>query len=233
MNAQVSRKPFGVLRFPGTNCDRDVFSVLGGDAHNSQEADNTDRVRWVWHADQFNFRDYSALFLPGGFSYGDYLRSGALAARSAAMKSVREAAAAGMPVLGICNGFQILCEAQLLPGVLIRNAGLRFIDDWVDVKLENQNANFGRELKPGHKAKLPIAHADGRFFAEGDDLKKLQDRGQIWWSYLNNPNGSIASIAGVMNESKNVAALMPHPERAIQSWMGGTDGAAFFTNVAG
>lgn len=213
-------QPIGVLRFPGTNCDRDVFEAVeakGG------------RAEWLWHADQFDPKAYRALYLPGGFSYGDYLRAGALAARSPVMKSVREAAARGVPVLGVCNGFQILCEAGLLPGVLIRNRGLRFIDDWVELKLESSHPHFGRGLKSGQKAKLPIAHADGRFYVEDDELKRLQDRGQIWWTYASeNPNGSIANIAGVMNEQKNVAALMPHPERAMFDWMGGTDGAAFF-----
>lgn len=213
-------QPIGVLRFPGTNCDRDVFEAVeakGG------------KAEWLWHADQFDPKAYRALYLPGGFSYGDYLRAGALAARSPVMKSVREASARGVPVLGVCNGFQILCEAGLLPGVLIRNRGLRFIDDWVELKLESSHPHFGRMMKSGQKAKLPIAHADGRFYVEDEDLKRLQDRGQIWWTYASeNPNGSIANIAGVMNEQKNVAALMPHPERAMFDWMGGTDGAAFF-----
>ena len=215
----VSAKPVGVLRFPGTNCDRDVFEAIELRGN---------RAEWLWHADQFDPKAYRALFLPGGFSYGDYLRAGALAARSPVMNSVREAANQGVPVLGICNGFQILCEAGLLPGVLTRNKGLRFIDDWVELKLENQQPYFGRSLSTGAKAKLPIAHADGRFYVEGDDLKRLQDKGQVWWSFMQNPNGAIADIAGMMNEKKNVAALMPHPERAMFDWMGGVDGAAFF-----
>ena len=211
--------PVGVLRFPGTNCDRDVFEAVDG---------LTGRAQWLWHADQFDTKAFSALILPGGFSYGDYLRAGALAARAPAMKSVKEAAAKGVPVLGICNGFQILCEAGLLPGALIRNQGLRFVDDWVNLKLANPHPYFGRGLTKGVKAKLPVAHADGRYFIESDDLKRLEDKGQIWWNYEKNPNGAIADIAGVMNEAKNVAALMPHPERAMHDWMGGTDGTTFF-----
>jgi phosphoribosylformylglycinamidine synthase subunit PurQ / glutaminase len=215
----MSGKKIGVLRFPGTNCDRDVFEAIETKGQ---------KPEWLWHADRFDVKDYSALYLPGGFSYGDYLRSGALAARSPAMQSVREAAERGTPVLGICNGFQILCEAGLLPGALVRNQGLRFIDDWVDLKLTNANPAFARTLSVGQKAKLPVAHADGRFVAPEDEIKKLQDRGQIWWTYENNPNGAAANIAGVMNEKKNVAALMPHPERAMFAWMGGTDGSEFF-----
>ncbi|MEK7356614.1 MAG: phosphoribosylformylglycinamidine synthase subunit PurQ [Bdellovibrionota bacterium] len=210
----------GVLRFPGTNCDRDVFEAI--EQRGSSPA-------WLWHADRFDPKSYDALFLPGGFSYGDYLRAGALAARSPAMESVREAADRGTPVLGICNGFQILCEAKLLPGVLVRNQGLRFIDDWVELKLENSHQKFASGDKPGKRAKLPIAHADGRFFAEDAELKRIQDNGQVWWTYVGgSPNGAAADIAGVMNEKKNVAALMPHPERAVHEWMGGTDGISFF-----
>lgn len=211
--------PVGVLRFPGTNCDRDVFEAV-----TSQGA----KAEWLWHADRFDAKAYRALILPGGFSYGDYLRAGALAARSPVMDSAREAAKRGVPILGICNGFQILCEAKLLPGVLIRNQGLRFIDDWVELKLAAGQPHFGKRLTPGVKARLPIAHADGRFFAEEDELKRLHDNGQVWWTYSKNPNGAAHDIAGVMNETKNVAALMPHPERAMYEWMGGTDGAAFF-----
>jgi phosphoribosylformylglycinamidine synthase I len=209
----------GVLRFPGTNCDRDVFEALETAGR---------KPEWLWHQDQFDSKKHEALFLPGGFSYGDYLRSGALAARSPAMNSVREAAIRGVPVLGICNGFQILCEAGLLPGALVRNRGLRFIDDWVELKLANSNSAFAANAAKGAKARLPIAHADGRFVIDDAGLKTLQDRGQIWWTYETNPNGAAADIAGVMNEKKNVAALMPHPERAVHEWMGGTDGQGFF-----
>lgn len=209
----------GVLRFPGTNCDRDVFEALEAKGR---------KPEWLWHQDQFDSKKYQALFLPGGFSYGDYLRSGALAARAPAMKSVREAAERGVPVLGICNGFQILCEAGLLPGALVRNRGLRFIDDWVDLRLVNPSGAFALRATKGAAARLPIAHADGRFTIEDDQLKRLQDNAQIWWTYEQNPNGAAADIAGVMNEKKNVAALMPHPERAMYAWMGGTDGAGFF-----
>jgi phosphoribosylformylglycinamidine synthase len=215
----MSRAIVGVLRFPGTNCDRDVFEAV--------EAQGAE-ARWLWHADRFDANSFGALVLPGGFSYGDYLRSGALAARSPAMHSVREAAARGTPVLGICNGFQILCEAGLLPGVLVRNKGLRFIDDWVELELAGEQPHFGRTLKRGTRAKLPIAHADGRYHVTEDEYKRLRDRGQVWWTYRENPNGAIHDIAGVMNEAKNVAALMPHPERALYDWMGGTDGSAFF-----
>lgn len=217
-NANAKAK-VGVLRFPGTNCDRDVFGAIES---------RGEKPEWLWHANHFNKKEYSALVLPGGFSYGDYLRAGALAARSPAMESVREAASYGVPVLGICNGFQILCEAGLLPGVLIRNLGLRFIDDWVELKLEGHHRQFGKNLQSGFKARLPIAHADGRYFVENDDLKRLEDNQQIWWRYQNNPNGSIGDIAGVMNREKNVAGLMPHPERAMVGWMGGVDGSHFF-----
>jgi phosphoribosylformylglycinamidine synthase len=211
----------GVLRFPGTNCDRDVFAAceLAGLA-----------PEWLWHADRFDATAFEALFLPGGFSYGDYLRAGALAARSPAMASVREAADRGVPTLGICNGFQILCEAGLLPGVLIRNKTLRFNDDWVGLRLHGSHARFASIMRSGDRARLPVAHADGRWVAEDDELKRLQDRGQIWWTYEQNPNGSVGDVAGLLSERKNVAALMPHPERAMLEWMGGVDGFSFFKN---
>lgn len=213
-------KSVGVLRFPGTNCDRDVFGWVEAKGFKAQ---------YLWHLDQFNTPDFEALILPGGFSYGDYLRSGALAALSPAMKSVREFANKGGPVLGICNGFQILCEAHLLPGALVKNEGRRFVDDWVDLQVESSSQRFAVKHKAGSSLKLPVAHGDGRFYASGDDLKKIVDQGLIWLRYQNgtNPNGSLRDIAGVVNEKRNVAGLMPHPERAINEWMGGMDGWDF------
>ena len=205
----------GVVRFPGTNCDRDVFEAVGQAGAEAV---------WLWHEDLFDAKAYKALILPGGFSYGDYLRSGALAARAVAMKSVREAAAGGVPVLGICNGFQILCEAGLLPGALTRNRGLRFVDTWVDLKKVGGRTVFGAALGKGDGIRIPIAHADGRFVIADDALKAARDRDQVWLEYKENPNGSIADIAGITNEAGNVAGLMPHPERAFHDWMGGSDG---------
>jgi phosphoribosylformylglycinamidine synthase len=213
-------KPVGVTRFLGTNCDQDVFDAVESVGL---------KARWLWYQDQFDPNDYSAVVLPGGFSYGDYLRCGALAARSPVMKSVREAADRGLPVLGICNGFQILCEARLLPGALMRNSGLRFRDGWVTLKKQNSSPYFAGKV--GRSLNLPIAHGEGRYFIEEDQLKKLFDDEQVWWVYENNPNGSVENIAGVMNGKKNVAGLMPHPERAMAEFMGSVDGKEFFASL--
>ena len=212
-------KKVGVIRFPGTNCDRDVWQAIetvGG------------TPQWMWHQDQYDPGDFEAILIPGGFSYGDYLRCGALAAKTPVMQTVREAAHRGTPILGICNGFQILCDSGLLPGTLIQNEGQYFIDQWVTLNLSNECAFFGGGQKSVH---MPIAHGEGRFYIDPEDFKRIQERGQIWWTYETNPNGSISHIAGVMNEKKNVAALMPHPERALFHWMGGTDGWTFFDDV--
>lgn len=208
----------GVTRFPGTNCDFDVWNFAKARGHEPV---------WLWHGDRFKTDDVDMVLVPGGFSYGDYLRCGALAAKSPVMDSVREFAGKGKPVMGICNGFQILCESHLLPGVLVRNRGIKFIDDWVDLKVENSNTHFTGKLSKGETVRLPIAHGEGCFMASADDLKSLEDKGQVWLRYEKNPNGSLKDIAGVMNEGKNVAALMPHPERALFDWMGGMDGGKF------
>ena len=199
----------GVIRFPGTNCDRDVFKWLQDQGHKPQ---------WLWHEDLFSAKDIEALAVPGGFSFGDYLRSGAMAARSKVMQSVKEVADLGKPVIGICNGFQILCEAGLLPGALIPNESGLFIDDWVElVSPENKKT-----------IKLPIAHGDGRYFIHEEERKKLWDNNQVWWQYKNSVNGSVDKIAGVKNPAGNVKGLMPHPERAYLDWMGGVDGWKFW-----
>lgn len=206
------KKPVGVLRFLGTNCDRDVWQAV--------EAIGLE-PRWLWHADHFKPEDYSAFILPGGFSHGDYLRCGALAAKAPVMSSLAEAAGKGFPILGICNGFQILCESRLLPGVLVRNESRRFVDRWVDLKLVTRTR---WTLKGQAMLRLPIAHGEGRFFLQEDGLKKLFDNQQVWLSYGDNPNGSLRDIAGVTSATKNVCGLMPHPERALFDWMGGEDG---------
>ncbi|MCB0364560.1 MAG: phosphoribosylformylglycinamidine synthase subunit PurQ [Bdellovibrionaceae bacterium] len=218
----MSQKKIGILRFLGTNCDRDIWQAVESVGLQPE---------WLWYQDQFNTGDYGALVLPGGFSYGDYLRCGALAAKAPVMESLREAAGKGVPVMGICNGFQILCDSGLLPGVLVRNEGLRFIDDWVELSLANPCSAFGSDNRGQSRSRLPIAHGEGRYVIDEDGLKAIQDRGQIWWTYNKNPNGSVHDIAGVMNEGKNVAGLMPHPERALFDWMGGEDGRLFFESL--
>ena len=211
-----SKQTIGVVRFPGTNCDRDVFSFVEMKGY---------RAEFLWHANRFEINKYKALIVPGGFSYGDYLRSGALASRSPVMSSVKEFAQKGGPVLGICNGFQILTEAGLLPGALVKNQGQRFIDDWVELETVH-HPHFWATETPEH-IRLPIANGDGRFYAPENELRKIEGEGLVWLRYLKNPNGSLNNIAGIMNKEKNVAALMPHPERAIMEWMGGCDGWSF------
>lgn len=208
----------GITRFLGTNCDADILRWM--QVKNYQAS-------YLWYEDQFQIDDYDFIIIPGGFSYGDYLRCGALAARTNVMKSVQEFAKKGKPILGICNGFQILCEAGLLPGVLTRNIQLRFIDQWVDLKVESSENYFSKHIKPQQKIKLPIAHGEGNYFNEADELKRLNDQDQVWLTYTDNPNGSLLNIAGLTNKQRNVCGLMPHPERALFSWMGSSDGDLF------
>ncbi len=207
----------GVLRFPGTNCDRDIWKSI--------EMKNQ-TPEWIWYEETFDPDEYDAYLVPGGFSYGDYLRSGALAALSPAVQSLKEAGASGKPIFGICNGFQILCEAGLLPGALMRNESGRFIDQWVDLKLQNKSQ--WSPYEEGRVFQMPMAHADGRFFINQQGLEELKQKKQIWLTYETNPNGSVDDIAGVMNEQGNVVGMMPHPDRALFEWMGSTDGLQFF-----
>lgn len=208
----------GVVRFLGTNCDADIYEMAKALGHLPQ---------WLWYKDHFNTQDVDLVIIPGGFSYGDYLRTGALAARTPVMDSIRDFAKKGKGVLGICNGFQILTESGLLEGALVRNQSLHFVDKWVGLKSENPSKYFA--TKSSSKIKLPVAHGEGRFYASQDTLKKLWDKNQVWWTYQEDINGSQDQIAGIMNEGKNVAALMPHPERALFDWMGGTDGLEFLS----
>ena len=208
----------GITRFLGTNCDEDVRKWTL-----SKEAKPT----YLWFEDRFNIEDYDMIILPGGFSHGDYLRCGALAARTPVMKSVIDFANKGKPILGICNGFQILCEAGLLPGALLRNKEQRFKDQWVNLEVKQNDNPFSKNMTINQKLKLPIAHGEGCYFADPDSLKKMNDNEQIWLTYKDNPNGSMMNIAGLTNEKKNICALMPHPERAQMEWMGSSDGMFF------
>lgn len=210
-------KPFGIIVFPGTQCEQDTVKALHSIGIQS---------RLIWYKNRFDIEEFDSYIVPGGFSYGDYLRSGALASKSPAVMSLIEAARKGMPILGICNGFQILCEAGLLPGTLLKNENLLFKDIWVDLELQNSSPHWAKDRIKNPR--LPIAHSEGRYFVTSDMLKELQQNQQIWMTYKENPNGSVGHIAGVMNKNKNIAALMPHPERATELWMGSTDGCYFF-----
>lgn len=208
----------GVVRFLGTNCDADVKKWVESRSHNAE---------YLWYEDQFNVNEYEMVILPGGFSHGDYLRCGALAAKTPIMKSIKEFAKKEKPILGICNGFQILCEAGLLPGALLRNDSLKFKDQWSELKVHQNKTAFSVNCDKNQIIRLPIAHGEGKYYATADTLKKLQDSQQIWLTYENNPNGSLMNIAGITNEKKNICGLMPHPERALNEWMGSTDGIYF------
>lgn len=212
----MKSKKTGILQFPGSNCDRDVFSAL-----------KSCFPEFISYKDHFSIEDYKALILPGGFSYGDYLRAGALAARSPAMEDVRKAAQKGWPIIGICNGFQILCEAKLLPGALLGNKNLRFIDKEVQLSPKRKDTFWGVDTM----VSLPIAHGEGRYFLDEEGLKELLDNDQIWLTYKDNPNGSIHNIAGITDKTGQIAGLMPHPERAVAEWMGCEDGCLFFEKL--
>ena len=212
-----------LTRFPGTNCDMDVWKACEALGYQPQ---------WWWHGDQFDARSVDGVVIPGGFSFGDYLRAGALASRSPVMKSVRAAVQLGKPVLGICNGFQILCESGLLPGVLVKNSSLRFVDEWVDLEVTPDNP-LGRVLrKQKPTLRLPVAHGMGKFvLASEEELPRFQESGQVWVQYHRSPNGAWGNIAGVSDRSGKVCALMPHPERAMEQWMGGSDGKVVFKSM--
>ena len=193
----------------------------------------------VWHRDS-ELRPVDLILLPGGFSYGDYLRAGAMAAHSPIMREVAAAAEKGVPVLGICNGFQMLTETRLLPGVLMRNAGLKFVCRQVHLRVETSQSQFTGRYTKGQIIRLPVAHFDGNYFTDNATLERLEDNGQIAFRYVSadgldaddgNPNGSIANIAGIFNESKSILGLMPHPDRAMDPLQGGNDGRAMFEGL--
>lgn len=222
---------FGIVRFPGSNCDVDceraVVEGLGQEAV------------YLWHKDT-SLQEVDAVLLPGGFSYGDHLRAGAIARFSPIMPAVIAFARTGAPVVGICNGFQVLCEAHLLPGALIRNRGLRFRHTDVILRVENTDTPLTAACAQGDRLRLPIAHGEGQFVADEETLRELEDEGRVVFRYVDadgevtpaaNPNGSLRGIAGICNESGNVVGLMPHPERAISPMLGSSDGLSLFRSL--
>jgi phosphoribosylformylglycinamidine synthase I len=222
---------FAVLQFPGSNCDQDCVhvlrNVLGHSAH------------LLWHKEQ-SVGDADAVIIPGGFSYGDYLRTGAIARFSPVMQAVQNFATNGGFVLGICNGFQILCEAGLLPGALIRNRSLQFRCEHVFLKTVTSESPFTNRISAGKLLRVPIAHGEGCFFADAETINRLNAKNQVLWRYVTaqgeptetaNPNGSVENIAGICNEGRNVAGLMPHPERASESVLGCDDGRLIFESL--
>ena len=214
---------FGVIVFPGSNCDRDVAYVTRDLLHQP--------TRMVWH-EEIDICDLDVVVIPGGFSYGDYLRCGALARFSPVMQSIVLHAEKGKFVLGVCNGFQVLTEAGLLPGALMRNRDLHFICDRVPVKVERSHLPWTQAYLPGQVITLPIAHSDGQFYTDINTLRQLEDNNQVLFRYEgNNPNGSANNIAGICNRHGNVLGMMPHPERASDPMLGGTDGIRLFKGL--
>lgn len=212
-----------VITFPGSNCDRDMADAL-------EKVSGTAPFR-VWHGDAALPDNLDFIALPGGFSYGDYLRSGAMAARSPIMQAVIEAANRGVPVLGVCNGFQVLTESGLLPGALMRNAGIRFVCREVRLTVENNQSLFTAGYTQGQEILIPVAHHDGNYFADDATLDRLEGEGRVAFRYAEPVNGSAHNIAGVLNAAGNVLGMMPHPERMIEAAHGGTDGRALFESA--
>jgi phosphoribosylformylglycinamidine synthase subunit PurQ / glutaminase len=213
---------FGVVVFPGSNCDIDCFHILKTVLKKD--------VEYVWHQEK-NIDTFDCIVLPGGFSYGDYLRCGAVARFSPVMEAVVEHANKGKLVIGICNGFQILTEAGLLPGALIRNKGLKFICDTVELKIENNSTPFTNKAKEGQIIEVPIAHGEGNYVVDEDTLKEMEQNNQIIFRYISNPNGSVSNIAGVCNKEKNVLGMMPHPERCGEKILGNDQGLVIFESI--
>jgi phosphoribosylformylglycinamidine synthase I len=222
---------FGVIVFPGSNCDHDAFHAVADVLHKP--------VGFIWHQSE-DLGGADALILPGGFAYGDYLRTGAIARFSPVMKAVEKFAKAGGPVLGICNGFQILLEAGLLPGAVMRNSGLRYICRHVNIRIEQTDTPFTNAARPGQILRIPIAHNDGNYTMDEASLRELERHRQILFRYTSadgkddaagNPNGSLRNIAGVCNVQRNVAGLMPHPERAVESVLDSADGLVIMKSM--
>jgi phosphoribosylformylglycinamidine synthase len=212
-----------VVVFPGSNCDRDLAVAL--------ETITGARPAMIWHGESELPSGLGLIALPGGFSYGDYLRSGAMAARSPVMRAVIAAAGKGVPVLGVCNGFQVLTETGLLPGALMRNAGLNFVCRDVALKVENAQSLFTSRYDAGETIRIPVAHHDGNFFADADTLDRIEGEGRVAFRYAESVNGSACNIAGLLNDAGNVLGMMPHPERKIEAAHGGDDGRRLFEGL--
>jgi phosphoribosylformylglycinamidine synthase subunit PurQ / glutaminase len=222
---------FGVAVFPGSNCDHDTYNVIAEIAHQP--------VALLWHDSQ-DLQGVDAVLIPGGFAYGDYLRTGAIARFSPVMESVKRFAAGGGLVLGICNGFQILTEAGLLPGALMRNAGLKYICKQVHLRTETTNSAFTNQLEKGEVLQIPIGHMEGNYFCEPGELRRLEAEDRIAFRYCTpggeisaaaNPNGSLSNIAGILNEKRNVLGMMPHPDRSSEQLLGSADGWKIFASM--
>ena len=211
----------GIVVFPGSNCEQDCKKVLGELGASAE---------YVWHGDT-SLAGADVVILPGGFAHGDYLRTGALARFSPIMEAVSAHARAGGLVIGICNGFQVLCEAGLLPGALRKNAGLKFLCKWTELRVDNDETPFTSRLSKGQVLRIPINHFEGNWYCAPDELETLRDNGQVVLRYVDNPNGALDDVAGVTNANSNVFGLMPHPERASEALLGSEDGRGIFASM--
>ncbi|WP_333611444.1 phosphoribosylformylglycinamidine synthase subunit PurQ [Brevundimonas bullata] len=212
-----------VIVFPGSNCDRDCKVAV--------ERSTGEQVQMVWHAETELPKGLDLIVLPGGFSYGDYLRCGAMAAQAPIMQAVKKAADDGVTVVGICNGFQILCEAGMLPGALLRNSGLKYICKPISITVANGQTRFTSGYQGQREVVMTQGNADGNYFADAETLARLEGEGQVVFRYVDNPNGSVADIAGIQNARGNVLGMMPHPDRAFEAELGSADGATLFQSI--
>jgi phosphoribosylformylglycinamidine synthase subunit PurQ / glutaminase len=219
------RMKAAVVVFPGSNCDRDCAVAV--------ERSTGAKVDMVWHQEASLPEGVDLVVLPGGFSYGDYLRCGAMAAQSPVMKAVVQAANDGLPVVGICNGFQILCEAGLLPGALLRNEKLKYVCKQVSLEVANANTMFTAGYQGRREVRMTVGNGEGNFFADEETLRRLEGQGRVVFRYLDNPNGSLDAIAAIVNDGGNVLGMMPHPDRAFEPELGSADGALLFQSVLG
>jgi phosphoribosylformylglycinamidine synthase I len=212
-----------VIVFPGSNCDRDCKVAI--------ERSTNERVEMVWHQETTLPEGLDLIVLPGGFSYGDYLRCGAMAAQAPIMQAVKKAADDGVAVVGICNGFQILCEAGMLPGALLRNAGLKYVCKPISLEVTNGQTRFTAGYQGQREVVMTQGNGDGNYFADAETLARLEGEGQVVFRYVDNPNGSVANIAGIQNARGNVLGMMPHPDRAFEAELGSADGATLFQSI--